>query len=132
MQIFESFIGKSRINSASFTIPKPSSQQKSTKSRSRALRRLEPYNRSPADGNDRQHGSRHSSGKRPHRLKGSRSRLKTNSRSRSPAEPPQWAKDLLKNQEENVKELKRLQSEIERSRTATASKPVARVPEAIV
>ena len=115
-------------------MPKPSSRAKGTKSRSSALRRLEPYNRSPAEEDGEQHGgSRHSSQKKARRSKErSRSRSKSHGRSRSPAEPPQWAKDLLKNQEENVKELKRLQGEIERTRApaaAVSSKPVARVPE---
>lgn len=105
-------------------MPKESSQSGRSKSKSRALRRLEPYNNSPTSYEDvREHGSRHSSGKKS---KGSHSRSRTHSRSRSPTEPPQWAKKLLKNQEENVRELKRLQSEIERGRAASTSKAVGR------
>ena len=113
-------------------MPKQSSHSTNSKSSSRALRRLEPYNKSPVSQDDRQHGSRHSSGKKSHRSKSSRSRSKSrgHSRSRSPAEPPQWAKVLIRNQEEAGKELKRLQGEIERGRAASSSKPaMARVPE---
>ena len=107
-------------------MPKESSKSGRSKSNSRALRRLEPYNSSPACGDDREHGSRHSSGEKSSRSKGSRSRSRSYSRSCSPKEPPQWAKELLKNQQENVKELKRLQSEIERGRSANMSKSTGR------
>ena len=104
-------------------MPKESSKSGRSKSNARALRRLEPYNNSsPTCEDEREHGSRHSSGKKSSRSKGSHSRSRSYSRSCSPKEPPQWAKELLKNQQENVKELKRLQSEIERGRSANISK----------
>ena len=89
-------------------MPKESSKSGRSTSNARALRRLEPYNSSPTCEDEREHGSRHSSGKKSSRSKGSRSRSRSHSK-----EPPQWAKELLKNQQENVKELKRLQSEID-------------------
>ena len=82
---------------------------------------MEPYNSSPTCEDEREHGSRHSSGKKSSRSEGSRSRSRSHSK-----EPPQWAKELLKNQQENVKELKRLQSEIERGRSANISKSTGR------
>ena len=107
-------------------MPKESSKSGRSKSNSRALRHLELYNSSATCEDDREHGLYHSSGKKSSRSKGSRSRSRSYSRSCSPTEPPQWAKELLKNQQENVKELKRLQSEIERGRSANMSKSTGR------
>ncbi len=75
-----------------------------SKSNSRAVRCLEPFNQSPMSEEDqvrgsRSKGSRYSSGKtaRSNRERSkSRSRLESRSRSQqSPSEPPQWAKDVL-------------------------------------
>ncbi len=103
-------------------MPKEVSEPKKA---SRALRCLDPYNKSPMDEDLHERSSRHSSGKksktRQHETRGSRLRSHSATRSRtcSPSEAPQWAKDLLKNQEQNVKELRRLQGEIERNRVTT-------------
>ena len=71
------------------------------KSDSRALRRLDPYNTSPREEENPERSSRHSSGEKARsRPSQSPSRSGTRSRSRSPSEPPQWARELLKNQEE--------------------------------
>ena len=79
-------------------MPKESNQPKSD---SRALRRLDPYNTSPREEENPERSSRHSSGEKARsRPSQSPSRSETRSRSRSPSEPPQWARELLKNQEE--------------------------------
>lgn len=99
-------------------MPKEPSQSKSD---SRALRRLDPYNKSPREEENPERSSRQSSnGKERSHSSKSRSRCETRSRSRSPSEPPQWARELLKNQAEYGKEIKRLQSEIERGRASSS------------
>ena len=93
-------------------MPKESNQPKSD---CRALRRLDPYNTSPREEENPERSSHHSSGEKARsRPSQSPSRSETRCRSRSPSEPPQWARELLKNQEEYRKEIKSLQSEIER------------------
>ena len=101
-------------------MPKESNQPKSD---SRALRRLDPYNTSPREEENPERSSRHSSGEKARsRPSQTPSRSETRSRSRSPSEPPQWARELLKNQEEYRKEMKRLQSEIERDRASMSTR----------
>ena len=101
-------------------MPKESNQSKSD---SRAVRRLDPYNKSPREEENPERSSRHSSGEKTRsRPSQSGSRSETHSRSRSPSEPPQWARELLKNQEEYRKEIKRLQSEIERGRPSMSTR----------
>ena len=110
-------------------MPKESNQPKSD---SRALRRLDPYNRSPREEENPERSSRHSSGEKARsRPSQSPSRSETRSRSRSPSEPPQWARELLKNQGEYTKEMKHLQSEIERDRAymSTRDRRVSSVSE---
>ena len=102
-------------------------KEKSTQSR--VLRRLEPYNKSPSGRTrDRGSGDVRSSHDSPI---GSTSRRRSHgscSRSRSPAQPPEWAKQLLEQQRANAAELKRLQSEFA---SATGPKVAAkqRAPE---
>ncbi|CAB4012351.1 Hypothetical predicted protein [Paramuricea clavata] len=102
-------------------MPKESNQPKSD---SRALRRLDPYKRNPPEREESpERSSRHSSGEKARsRPSQSASRSETRSRSRSPSEPPQWARELLKNQEDYSKEMKRLQSEIERDRASMSTR----------
>ncbi|CAB3988049.1 Hypothetical predicted protein [Paramuricea clavata] len=101
-------------------MPKESNQSKSD---SRALPRLDPYNKSPQEREENlERSSRHSSGEKARsRPSQSASHSEIRSRSRSPSEPPQWARELLKNQEKYRKEIKRLQSEIERGRTSMST-----------
>ena len=87
-------------------------KEKSTQSC--VLCRLEPYNKSPSGRTrDRGSGDVRASHDSPtgstsrRRSHGSRSR----SHFRSPAQPPEWAKQLLEQQQSNAAELKRLQSE---------------------
>ena len=107
-------------------MPKESNQSKSD---SRAVRRLDPYNKSPREEENPERSARHSSGGKKKKKKKKRSRpsqsgsrSETHSRSRSPSEPPQWARELLKNQEEYRKEIKCLQSEIERGQTSMSTR----------
>ena len=92
---------------------------------SRALRRLEAYNKSPhgrskdrdsgSSGDVRAvHDSSVGSAGRRNKSRGSRSR------SSSPAQPPEWAKQLLEQQQANAAELKRLQNELASSSTKVA------------
>ena len=101
---------------------------------SRALRRLEPYNKSPHDrpkdrasgssGDVRtSHDSSTGSSGRGSKSHGSRSR------SPSPVQPPEWAKQLLQQQQANATELRRLQSELASSSTKVSKKQRAPDPE---
>ena len=94
---------------------------------SRALRCLEPYNNSPhgrpkdhASGSSgvvhTVHGSSVGSSGRRSKSHGSRSR------SSSPAQPPEWAKQLLEQQQANAAELKRLQNELASSSSKVTRK----------
>ncbi|KAK2556560.1 hypothetical protein P5673_021473, partial [Acropora cervicornis] len=101
---------------------------------SRALRCLEPYNNSPhgrpkdrASGSSgvvhTVHGSSVGSSGRRSKSHGSRSR------SSSPAQPPEWAKQLLEQQQANAAELKRLQNELTSSSSKVTRKQRAPDPE---
>ena len=101
---------------------------------SRALCRLEPYNNSPHDRTkDRASGSSgdvrtshdSSAGSSGRRSKSHGS----HSRSPSPAQPPEWAKQLLQQQQANATELRRLQSELASSSTKVSKKQQAPDPE---
>ena len=101
---------------------------------SRALWHLEAYNKSPhgrpKDRASGSHGdvravhdtSASSSGRR-NKSHGSLSRLS------SPAQPPEWAKQLLEQQQANAAELKRLQNELASSSSKVAKKQLAPDPE---
>ena len=102
--------------------------------RSRALRRFEAYNKSPhgrpknrasgSSGDVRTvHDSSVGSSGRRSKSHGSRSR------SSSPAQPPEWAKQLLEQQQANAAELKRLQNELASSSSKVAKKQRAPDPE---
>ena len=101
---------------------------------SRALRRLEAYNKSlhgrtknrasGSSGDVRTvHDSSLSSSGRRNQSHGS------HSRSSSPAQPPEWAKQLLEQQEANAAELKCLQNELASSSSKVAKKRCAPDPE---
>ena len=101
---------------------------------SRALRCLEPYNNSlhgrpkdRASGSSgvvhNVHGSSVGSSGRRSKSHGSRSR------SSSPAQPPEWAKQLLEQQQANAAELKRLQNELASSSSKVTRKQRAPDPE---
>ena len=101
---------------------------------SRALRCLEPYNKSPhGRPKDRASGSSEvvrtvhdsSVGSSGWRSKSHGSR----SRSSSPAQPPEWAKQLLEQQQANAAELKRLQNELASSSSKVTRKQRAPDPE---
>ena len=120
---------KCAFNCVYCEMPKESSQSTTKKSSSGALRRLAPYNKSPhergrepaptSDSEDERHSPRQSN---------SRKAEESRSRSRSPTEPPAWAKELLKQQKDNAAELRRLQAEIEHGR---APQKRERVPEPV-
>ena len=98
---------------------------------SRALQRLEAYNTSPhGRSKDRNsgdvravHDSSAGTAGRRNKTHGSRSR------SSSPAQPPEWAKQLLEQQQANAAELKRLQNELASSSTKVAKKQRTPDPE---
>ncbi|KAK2556219.1 Ceramide synthase [Acropora cervicornis] len=108
--------------------------EKDKQRQSRALRCLEPYNNSPhgrpkdrASGSSgvvhTVHGSSVGSSGRRSKSHGSRSR------SSSPAQPPEWAKQLLEQQQANAAELKRLQNELASSSSKVTRKQRAPDPE---
>ena len=101
---------------------------------STALRRLEPYNNSlHGRPTDRASGSsgvvrtvhNSSGGSSGRRSKSHGSR----SRSSSPAQPPEWAKQLLEQQQANAVELKRLQNDLASSSSKVARKERAPDPD---
>ena len=85
---------------------------------SRALRRLERYNKSPNGtsrgcSKDRGTGDDRTTHESPCTATSSRSKSPgSRSRSRSPTQLPEWAKQLLQQQQSNAAELKRLQNEL--------------------
>ena len=99
---------------------------------STALRRLEPYNNSP-HGRPTDHASGSSGVVRTvHDSSGGSSGRRSkshgsSSRSSSPAQHPEWAKQLLEQQQANAVELKRLQNELASSSSKVARKE--RVPD---
>ena len=96
----------------------PKHHSSSSKRRSGALRRLDPYNKSPYGKRQDVADDRHDDREANHN-NGCKSKSK--SRSKSPEDPPVWAQQLLKQQQSNATELQRLQKEVERSTMATAS-----------
>ena len=96
-----------------------SSRNRRSRTSSRAVQRLEPYNKSPAG--------------RPH----SRSRHGSSAESsreieQTPAtaeDPPSWAKELLQQQKEYGKELKRIKSELDSAKRSKQEKPGDKEPE---
>lgn len=85
---------------------------------SRALRWLEPYNKSPngtlrGRSKDRGTGDDRTTHESPCTATSSRRKPHSSrSRSRSPTQPLEWAKQLLQQQQSNAAELKRLQNEL--------------------
>ena len=96
--------------------------------RSRAAKRLEPYNKSPTNHSSGRSGEDRTSD-RSSRGGSSRSSHGSSSIPHASSEPPDWAKELLKQQQANATELKRLQSEIASSKSENAQKPRAADPE---
>ena len=91
-----------------------------SRTKSRAAKRLEPYNKSP-----RTRENERSTEDRPEsRSARGDSRGSSRARSsppRSSSDPPDWAKELLKQQQENATELKRLQNEVASSKSSQSS-----------
>ena len=96
--------------------------------KSRAAKWLEPYNKSPANRSSGRSGDDHASG-RSSRGGSSRSSHAWSSPPRTSSEPPDWAKELPKQQQANTTELKRLQSEMASLKSQGAQKPCAADPE---
>ena len=103
----------------------------------RAVQRLEPYNKSPGSRSERRNSDNASRSKSRSHSRSSKEesgdrtqrRERRAPRSRSPEEPPAWAKELLSQQRQNAEELKRLKSDIAAkskcSSTITANAKVA-------
>ena len=97
---------------------RPTKHGESKSRQSQALRRLEPDNKSPNGtsrgcSKDRGTGDDRTTHESP--CSATSSRRKSHgprSRSRSPTQPPEWAKQLLQQQQSNAAELKRLQNEL--------------------
>ena len=106
-----------------FLMPKDNSRTKC-----RAAKGLEPYNKSPANRSSTRSGDDRTSGCGS-RGGSSRSSHAHSSPPRTSSEPPDWAKELLKQQQANATELKRLQSEMTSSKSKGAQKPRAADPE---
>ena len=98
------------------------------RTRSRAAKRLEPYNKSPTNRSSGRSGEDRTS-ERSSRGGSSRSSHGGSSTPHASSEPPDWAKELLKQQQANATELKRLQSEMASSKSQSAQKPRAADPE---
>ena len=99
-----------------------------SRTKSRAAKWLEPYNKSPANRSSGRSGDDHASGRSS--LGGSsRSSHAWSSPPRTSSEPPDWAKELPKQQQANTTELKRLQSEMASLKSQGAQKPCAADPE---
>ena len=85
---------------------------------SRALRQLELYNRSPngtsrGRSKDRGTGDDHTTHESPSTATSSRRKSHGSCfRSRLPTQPPEWARQLLEQQQSNAAGLKRLQNEL--------------------
>lgn len=86
----------------------------SSGTRLRAARRLEPYNKSPVSGERSRSRSRHESQES--------TRERDRASTAAPAEdvPPSWARDLLEQQKQYAKELKKMKNELN---AAKRSKP---------
>ena len=101
--------------------------KESSRTKSRAVKRLQPYNRSPSGRprDARDAGAERGDSSRDSVRRHSRSR----SHSHSPSGPPEWAKELLKQQQENAAELKRLQGELSSAKSQKNQQPHAADPE---
>ena len=99
-----------------------------SRTKSRAAKRLEPYNKSPSNRSSGRGGDDRTSD-RSARGGSSRSSHARSSPLRASSEPPDWAKKHLKQQQANATELKRLQSEMASSKSQGAQKPRAADPE---
>ena len=99
-----------------------------SRTKARAAKRLEPYNKSPTNRSSGRSGDNRISD-RSSRGGSSRSSHARSSPPRASSEPPDWAKELLKQQQANATELKRLQSEMASSKSQSAQKPRAADPE---
>ena len=99
-----------------------------SRTKSRAAKRLEPYNKSPTNRSSGRSGDDRTSDC------SSRGGLTRSSHARSSplhasSEPPDWVKELLKQQQANATELKRLQNKMASSKSQSAQKPHAADPE---
>ena len=98
------------------------------RTRSRAAKRLEPYNKSPTNRSSGRSGEDCTS-ERSSRGGSSRSSHGSSLTPPASSEPLDWAKELLKQQQANATELKRLQSEMASSKSQSVQKPRAADPE---
>ena len=98
-----------------------------SRTKSRAAKRLEPYNKSPTNRSSTRSGDDRTSDRSSHGGS-SRSSHACSSSPRASSEPPDWAKELLKQQQANATELKPLQSEMVSSKSQSAQKPHAADP----
>ena len=90
--------------------------------KSRAAKWLEPYNKSPPNRSSRRSGNDRTSDCSS-RGGSSRSSHARSSPLHASSESPDWAKELLKQQQPSATELKRLQSEMASSRSQSTHKP---------
>ena len=88
--------------------------------RSRALRRLEPYNTSPGD---RERSQNRSSRSRQGSSDSTREQVQTTQ------EPPSWAKELLEQQKQYSTELKKIKEDLEAAKRSKQEKPKESEPE---
>ena len=86
----------------------------SSGTRSRTARRLEPYNKSPVSGERSRSRSRHES------RESTRGRERASTANPAEGETPRWAGDLLEQQKQYAKELKKMKNELN---AAKHSKP---------
>lgn len=99
-----------------------------SRTKSRAAKRLEPYNQSPTNHSSGRTGDVCTSDCSSHG-RSSRSSHACSLPLHASSEPPDWVKELLKQQQANATELKRLQSEMASSKFQSAQKPRSADPE---
>ena len=97
------------------------------RTRSRAAKRLEPHNKNPTNPSSGRSGEDRTSD-RSSRGGSSRSSHGSSLTPHASSEPPDWAKELVKQQQANATELKRLQSVNASSKSQSAHKPRAADP----
>lgn len=99
-----------------------------SRTKSRAAKWLEPYNQSQTNRSSGRTGDDCTSDRSSHGGL-SRSSHACSSPLHASSEPPDWAKELLKQQQANATELKRLQSEMTSSKSQSAQRPRSADPE---
>lgn len=111
-----------------FSVGNMSTSKNTSKSRSRVVKRLQSHNKSPENQRSSRSSSSHHSRSRSRSPVAERERSSQPRTSQSSSETPEWAKELLKQQKEYGKEIKRLKAELD-GRSKKAGKHDEKEPE---